>query len=65
MTKAMKRSITILSVLITSGAALLLSSCATGSGDAGTTSYENPDPLQQQVQMQEQMSRVTRTLTPF
>ena len=45
---------------------IALGGCATSStDDTGTMGYENPDPLQQQVKMQEQMSRVTRTLTPF
>lgn len=41
-----------------------LTGCATSGGDDGSTGYQNPDPLSQQVQMQEDMSRLTRTLTP-
>ncbi|MCB1233200.1 MAG: hypothetical protein KDN19_23350 [Verrucomicrobiae bacterium] len=51
---------------IFAGLALLtLSGCTTDySGNGGGMGYENPDPLTQQVRMQEKMSKVTRSLTP-
>ena len=47
--------------------AMSLSHCATGghSYDGGVPTYADPDPMTQQIRMQEQMSRVTRSLMPF
>ena len=41
-----------------------LSSCATPEDGTATGSYPAPDPLEQQVRMQEGMSRVTNSLIP-
>lgn len=38
-----------------------LSGCASSDEAATGAEYPNPDPLQQQVQLQEEMSKVTRS----
>jgi hypothetical protein len=43
----------------------LLSSCTTADSDGTGATYANPDPLSQQIEMQEKMSQVTRQLQPF
>lgn len=42
-----------------------LTGCATDEYGGGGADYSNPDPLSQQIEMQERMSRVTRELQPF
>ncbi|MCB1237517.1 MAG: hypothetical protein KDM91_20805 [Verrucomicrobiae bacterium] len=43
----------------------LLSGCASADSDGTGMGYANPDPLSQQIEMQEKMSQVTRQLQPF
>lgn len=47
-----------------SACALGLAGCATDAGNTGG-GYAAPDPLEQQIKLQEGISRVTRSLTPF
>lgn len=54
----------IFSLFSVSALAFGLTGCATDYGDTGS-GYAAPDPLEKQMELQEGMSRVTRSLTPF
>ena len=58
----MKRPITLIPLIFLGFVAFGLSSCATDGGSGGTGTYAEPDPLMQQAQMQEDMSKITRSL---
>lgn len=58
------RNLRHLILLVSSTFVLGLTGCATDAGNTGG-GYAAPDPLEQQIKLQEGMSRVTRSLTPF